>query len=80
MAHAENILRLLDAQRCTRCGKAAVRGATVCLGCVADDILSGDALGLPAWQAGPMASHKAAGARPGAPGPTQPLRKSASGR
>ena len=33
MAHAQNILALLDAQRCTVCGQKAVRGSTVCLDC-----------------------------------------------
>lgn len=33
MPHAENILALLDAQRCIMCGGQAVRGSKVCLPC-----------------------------------------------
>ncbi len=35
MPHAEEILALLDSQRCVECGKPAVRGATMCLPCAA---------------------------------------------
>ena len=33
--HAENILALLNATRCERCGRAAVPGVTRCLPCAA---------------------------------------------
>ncbi|MBM3270198.1 MAG: hypothetical protein FJZ01_21395 [Candidatus Sericytochromatia bacterium] len=35
MPHAEEILALLDAQRCSECGAPAVRGTTMCLACAA---------------------------------------------
>ncbi|MBU6430370.1 MAG: hypothetical protein KGR26_15245, partial [Cyanobacteria bacterium REEB65] len=33
MTHAQNILAILDAQRCSVCGHQAVRGSTICLDC-----------------------------------------------
>ncbi len=52
MGHAENILRMLEAKRCTLCGMPAVRGATICLGCVRDEDLLDDALPGPLPQMG----------------------------
>lgn len=52
MGHAESILSMLDAQRCRICGKQAVRGATVCLGCVLDEDILAEVL-PPAAQLNP---------------------------
>ena len=55
MGHAENILGILDAQRCRICGKQAARGATVCLVCVTEEDILADV--VPQTAGDPTAKH-----------------------